>query len=122
MGENMWRPSAWLPGSLTACNCLCVLGCRRLQLVGGSLGDVFGDLLPVLERLLADFSSVLLDFVGGRAHALVFDARGRQQHADQEACRDGADGQSKRVLLGDSHGIACPLRYLPAIGRRVLYR
>jgi hypothetical protein len=66
----------------------------------------FGDLLAVLEGLLPNVCSVLLDFVCRRTHVLVFDARGRQQHADQEACRDRAHGQPKRVLLRDPYCFA----------------
>src|SRR5215213_934508 len=83
---------------------LAVLLALLLHGLLGALGRLLGDLLAALEGLLAGLLRLLLDVVGDRAELLVLDARGRQQHPDEEADGGGADGQAERVLLGDARG------------------
>src|SRR4051794_41217624 len=65
--------------------------------------DVRGDLLAAVERLLAGLGRLGLHLVGDGADLLVLDARGRDQHAGEEADRRRTDHQAERILLGDAH-------------------
>src|SRR4051794_6387622 len=78
-----------------------VLAAALLRRLGRLRGDVLGDLLAALDGLLAGLGRLGLDLVGDRADLLVLDARGRDQHAGDEADRGGPDGEPERVLLGD---------------------
>src|SRR3954451_24383764 len=76
-----------------------------LRRLGRRRRDVRGDLLAAVEHLLAGLGRLGLDLVGDRADLLVLDARGRDQHAGEEADRGRADGEAERVLLGDADGL-----------------
>src|SRR5688500_10494037 len=72
----------------------------------GALSRLLRDLLATLERLLSGLLHLVDDAVGDLAQLLVLDARGGNQHAGEEADRDGADGEADRVLLRHALGLA----------------
>src|SRR5829696_2183100 len=71
-----------------------------------ALRGVLRNLLAVLERLLAGLADLLLHVVGDRADLLVFDARGRDQHAREEPDGNRADRETERILLRHARGLA----------------
>src|SRR4051812_42608707 len=68
-----------------------VLLARLLDGLAGGLGGFLRRLLAVLDRDLGGLLGLLLERVGHRADLLVFDARGRDEHAGQEADGQRAD-------------------------------
>ena len=86
-----------------------------------ALEGLLSDLLAALHGLLAGLARPVLDLVGDRTEPLVLDSARRDRHAEQKPGRGGSDGQSQRVLLGDSGSLTCPVLDIAHVRAGVAY-
>src|SRR4051794_31103692 len=80
-------------------------------------GGLLSHLAAAVDGLLRGLLDLLRDVVGEAAELLILDARGREEHPDDQTCAQGAERQPDGVLLRDADGALRALLDVAGVGR-----